>query len=189
MSKDTRGFVVWFTGLSGAGKSTLAEALAPELRALGKRVELLDGDIVRTHFSSGLSFSREDRDTNVARVAFVSHLLARNGVITLVAMISPFRDARDRARATIGEFVEVHVAPPLEECIKRDVKGLYKRALAGEIAHFTGVNDPYEAPSKPEIEIDTSRISIEAAVRQILATLRDLGHIQARDARPAATAE
>ena len=149
MSKESRGFVVWFTGLSGAGKSTLAEALAPELRALGKRVEMLDGDIVRTHFSKGLGFSREDRDTNIARVAFVAHLLARNGVVVLVAAISPFREARDLARKTIGDFVEVHVAPPLEECIKRDVKGLYKKALAGEIAQFTGVNDPYEAPPRP----------------------------------------
>ena len=189
MAKEARGFVVWFTGLSGAGKSTLAEALAPELRALGRRVELLDGDIVRTHLSSGLSFSREDRDTNVARIAFVSHLLARNGVVVLVAAISPFRQARDAARRTIGDFVEVHVAPPLEECIKRDVKGLYKRALAGEIAQFTGVNDPYEPPASPEIEIDTSRFPVESAVGQILATLRGLGHIQARDARPTATAE
>ncbi len=151
MSKESRGFVVWFTGLSGAGKSTLAEALAPELRALGKRVELLDGDIVRTHFSKGLGFSREDRDLNVARIAFVAHLLARNGVVVLVAAISPFREARELARKTIGDFVEVHVAPPLEECIKRDVKGLYKKALAGEIAQFTGVNDPYEPPAAPEL--------------------------------------
>jgi adenylylsulfate kinase len=189
MSKETRGFVVWFTGLSGAGKSTLAEALAPELRAAGKRVELLDGDIVRTHLSSGLTFSREDRDINVARIAFVSHLLARNGVVVLVAAISPFRAAREQARRTIGEFVEVHVAPPIEECIKRDVKGLYKKALAGEIPQFTGVNDPYEPPASPEIEIDTSRLSVESAVGQILSTLRDLGHLPARDARPTATAE
>jgi adenylylsulfate kinase len=189
MSKEPRGFVVWFTGLSGAGKSTLAEALAPELRATGRRVELLDGDIVRTHLSSGLTFSREDRDTNVARIAFVAHLLARNGVIVLVAAISPFREARENARRTIGDFVEVHVAPPLGECIKRDVKGLYKKALAGEIPLFTGVNDPYEPPSSPEIEIDTSRFSVESALGQIMATLRDLGHIPTRDARPTATAE
>ena len=191
MSKESRGFVVWFTGLSGAGKSTLAEALAPELRALGKRVELLDGDVVRTNLSNGLGFSREDRDTNVARIAFVSHLLARNGVVVLVAAISPFREARDRARRTIGDFVEVHVAPPVEECIKRDVKGLYKKALAGEIPQFTGVNDPYEPPGNPEIEIDTSRFSVESAVGQILSTLRDLGLIPSPDAqaRGAATVE
>jgi adenylylsulfate kinase len=189
MSKESRGFVVWFTGLSGAGKSTLAEALAPELRGLGKRVEVLDGDIVRTHFSRGLGFSREDRDANIARVAFVAHLLARNGIVVLVAAISPFREARDLARKTIGDFVEVHVCPPLEECIKRDVKGLYKKALAGEIAQFTGVNDPYEPPAAPEITIDTSRSSIETALRQLTATLRDLGYIEANGRPQTATAE
>src|SRR5438445_346516 len=146
MSKHERGAVVWFTGLSGAGKTTLADALAPELRAAGKKVELLDGDVVRTHLSKGLGFSREDRDTNIARIAFVAHLLARNGVYVLVSAISPIRSARDAARQTIGEFVEVHVAPPLETCIERDVKGLYKKAIAGEIAQFTGVSDPYEEP-------------------------------------------
>src|SRR5215471_4650655 len=134
MSRKKEGVVIWFTGLSGAGKSTLAEAIAPELRGHGKRVEILDGDVVRTHLSKGLGFSREDRDTNIARIAFVAHLLARNGVFVLVAAISPFRSARDAARTTIGDFVEVHVAPPLEECVKRDVKGLYKKAIAGEIA-------------------------------------------------------
>jgi adenylylsulfate kinase len=188
VAKESRGFVVWLTGLSGAGKSTIAEALAPELRALGRKVELLDGDIVRTHLSSGLTFSREDRDTNVARIAFVSHLLARNGVIVLVAAISPFRDARDKARRTIGDFVEVHVAPPLEECIKRDVKGLYGKALAGEIPQFTGVNDPYEAPTNPEISIDTSRFSVHAAAAQVLSTIRDLGYLQAHEARSTTTA-
>jgi adenylylsulfate kinase len=163
VSKESRGFVVWLTGLSGAGKSTLAEALAPQLRALGKRVEVLDGDVVRTHLSSGLGFSREDRDTNIARIAFVAQLLSRNGVVVLVAAISPFRAARDLARRTIGDFVEVHVAPPIEECIKRDVKGLYGKALAGDIAGFTGVSDPYEPPATPEIAIDTSRFSVEAA--------------------------
>ena len=189
MSKHERGFVVWFTGLSGAGKSTLAEALIPQLRAQGKKVEILDGDVVRTHLSKGLGFSREDRDTNIARIAFVAHLLARNGVVVLVAAISPFRDARDAARKTIGDFVEVHVAPPLEECIKRDVKGLYKKALAGEIAQFTGVNDPYEAPTKPEIAIDTSRHTVEGAVAQLVSTLRDLGHLESRETGAAATAE
>src|ERR1700728_4466903 len=161
MSKKKEGLVLWFTGLSGAGKSTRAEAVAPTLRAHGRRVETLDGDVVRTHLSSGLGFSREDRDTNVARIAFVAHLLARNGVVVLVAAISPYRSARDLARRTIGDSVEVHVAPPLEECIKRDVKGFYKKALAGDVAHFTGVNDPYEAPSNPEIAIDTSRHPVD----------------------------
>jgi adenylyl-sulfate kinase len=170
--------VVWFTGLSGAGKSTLAEALLPRLRAAGKRVELLDGDIVRTHLSKGLGYSREDRDINVDRIAFVAHLLARNGVTVLVAAISPYRAARDRARATIGNFVEVHVAPPVAECIKRDVKGLYQKALAGEIPQFTGVNDPYEEPLSAELTVDTSAVSVEKALSQILITLRELGYLE-----------
>jgi adenylyl-sulfate kinase len=177
MSKEARGVVVWFTGLSGAGKSTLTDALVPELRAAGRRVEVLDGDVVRTHLSKGLGFSREDRDANVARIAFVAHLLARNGVVVLVAAVSPFRGARDAARALIGDFVEVHVAPPIEECIKRDVKGLYKRALAGEIPQFTGVNDPYEAPLSPEVEIDTSKVSVAAGVKALTTTLRKLGYL------------
>ena len=189
MSKESRGFVVWFTGLSGAGKSTLAEALAPELRALGKRVELLDGDIVRTHLSSGLTFSREDRDTNVARIAFVAHLLARNGVVVLVAAISPFKNARDLARRTIeaahqgspiGAFVEVHVSPPIEECIKRDVKGLYKKAIAGEIAHFTGVSDPYEPPVRPDLTVHSDKETVEASLNRLVAVLADRGLVNER---------
>jgi adenylyl-sulfate kinase len=139
---------------------------------------VLDGDVVRTHLSKGLGFSREDRDTNIARIAFVAHLLARNGVFVLVAAISPFRSARDAARRTIGEFVEVHVAPPLDECIKRDVKGLYKKALAGEIAQFTGVSDPYEEPLDPELRLDTSTISVAEGVQRILSKLRELGYLE-----------
>ncbi|WP_394822352.1 adenylyl-sulfate kinase [Pendulispora albinea] len=176
--KGVGGAVVWFTGLSGAGKSTLAEALLPRLKAAGKKVELLDGDIVRTHLSKGLGYSREDRDLNVARIAFVSHLLARNGVFVLVAAISPFREARDRARATIGDFVEVHVAPPLDECIKRDVKGLYERALAGQIPQFTGVNDPYEEPLAAEVTLDTSALTVAQATSRILIKLRELGYLE-----------
>jgi adenylyl-sulfate kinase len=174
----SKGAVIWFTGLSGAGKTTLAEALIPELRAAGKRIEVLDGDVVRTHLSKGLGFSREDRDTNIARIAFVAHLLARNGVFVLVAAISPFRSARDAARATIGEFLEVHVAPPLDECIKRDVKGLYKKALAGEIAQFTGVTDPYEEPLNPELRLDTSTIGVGEGVARIVSKLRELGYLE-----------
>jgi adenylylsulfate kinase len=181
MSKHKNGAVVWFTGLSGAGKTTLADALHPELLAAGKRVELLDGDVVRTHLSKGLGFSREDRDTNIARIAFVAHLLARNGVFVLVSAISPFRSARDAARETIGDFVEVHVAPPLETCIQRDVKGLYKKALAGEIAQFTGVSDPYEEPLTPEVRIDTSTVSVPEGVARIVAALRELGHLESHD--------
>jgi adenylylsulfate kinase len=150
----------------------------PKLRAAGKKVEVLDGDVVRTNLSKGLGFSREDRDTNIARVAWVAHLLARNGVFVVVAAISPFRATRDAARKTIGDFVEVHVAPPLDECIKRDVKGLYAKAIAGEIAEFTGISDPYEAPLTPEVSIDTSTTSVEQGVDRIVGKLRELGHFE-----------
>ena len=179
MAKKKEGVVIWFTGLSGAGKTTLAEAVAPRLRAAGKRVELLDGDVVRTHLSKGLGFSREDRDTNIARIAFVAHLLARNGVAVLVAAISPFRAARHHARQIIGDFVEVHVAPPLDECIRRDVKGLYAKAIAGEIPQFTGVSDPYEEPLSPELRVDTSTVSVDDGTARILEVLRDLGYLDA----------
>jgi len=188
-SKNDRGFVVWLTGLSGAGKSTITDALVPELRALGKKVEVLDGDVVRTHLSKGLGFSREDRDTNIARIAFVAHLLARNGVAVVVAAISPFKQARDEARKTIGDFVEVHVAPPLEECIKRDTKGLYKKALAGEIPQFTGISDPYEAPESPELAIDTSTIDLRGSVARVRNKLVELGYLAAESPSIAASAE
>jgi len=162
---------VWLTGLSGAGKTTIAAALVPELRARGLAVELLDGDVVRTHLSRGLGFSREDRETNVARIAFVAHLLARNGVAVVVSAISPYRASRDAARQTIGDFVEVHVAPPLEECIARDTKGLYAKALAGEIPSFTGVSDPYEPPLSPEVTVDTSTLDLDASVARVRAAL------------------
>ncbi|MDP9150763.1 MAG: adenylyl-sulfate kinase [Myxococcota bacterium] len=177
LARPKEGVVLWLTGLSGAGKSTLATALAPRLRGLGKKVELLDGDVVRTHLSSGLGFSREDRTTNVARIAFVAHLLARNGVAVVVAAISPFRAGRDSAREMIGDFIEIHVAPPLDECIKRDVKGLYARAIAGEVQHFTGISDPYEEPLSPELRIDTSALSIEEGVARIVSKLRELGYL------------
>jgi adenylylsulfate kinase len=177
--RHDRGVVVWFTGLSGAGKTTIASALAAELRAAGvKRLEVLDGDIVRTHLSKGLGFSREDRDTNVARIAFVAHLLARNGVFVLVAAVSPYRQARVDAREMIGDFVEVHVAPPLDACVARDPKGLYKKALAGEISQFTGVSDPYEPPENAEVTLDTSAIDITTGVQRVRAALVTLGYLE-----------
>jgi adenylyl-sulfate kinase len=172
------GVTVWFTGLSGAGKSTHAEALARALRGRGvRRIELLDGDAVRANLSKGLGFSREDRDTNIRRIAFVAHLLSRNGVTTIAAAISPYRDIRDEARALIGDFVEVFVDCPLEECIRRDTKGLYRRALAGEIANFTGVSDPYEPPCNPEVTIHSDRESVESGVGRILAVLEEKGYL------------
>ncbi len=177
VTRRDRGVVVWFTGLSGAGKTTIASALAPQLHALGRKVEVLDGDAVRTHLSRGLGFSREDREINVARIAFVAHLLARNGVFVLVAAVSPYRAAREDARRVIGDFVEVHVAPPLEECIARDTKGLYEKALAGAIPQFTGVSDPYEPPERAELVVDTSVIDLATSVERVKTKLVELGYL------------
>lgn len=173
-----RGFTLWFTGLSGAGKSTLARQVESELRARGHRVELLDGDVVRTHLSKGLGFSREDRDTNILRIGFVCGLLSRNGVIAISAAISPYRDVRDHVRAEIGDFVEVYVDTPLEECIRRDVKGLYRQALDGQILAFTGVSDPYEPPLAPEITVHTTGQSVADSVAHILAWLETRGYVE-----------
>lgn len=169
------GFVLWLTGLSGAGKSTIARLLEPELRRRGRRVELLDGDEVRTHLSKGLGFSREDRDTNVKRIAYVAGLLARHGVVAVAAVISPYRDARDWARRRTERFVEVFVKCPLDVCAARDVKGLYARALTGEIPNFTGVSDPYEEPDDPDIVVDTSEQSPEQSAQTILKELEARG--------------
>jgi adenylylsulfate kinase len=180
--------VIWFTGLSGAGKTTIADALVPKIRARGHRVEVLDGDLVRTNLSKGLGFSREDRDTNIARIAFVADLLARNGVWVVVSAISPYRVTRDAARALVeknARFVEVHVAPPLETCIARDVKGLYKKAIAGDLPGFTGISDPYEEPVTPEARIDTSVVTIDEAV----ATLTELLELETERDVVAAEAE
>lgn len=174
--------MVWLTGLSGAGKSTITDALAPRLRAAGCRVEVLDGDVVRTHLSKGLGFTREDRDLNVARIAFVAHLLSRNGVYVIVAAVSPYREARDAARALIGDFVEVHVAPPLHACVARDTKGLYRQALAGEIPRFTGVSDPYEPPLAPELTLDTSTHGVDESVACVVRALTERGWLPSDDA-------
>jgi adenylyl-sulfate kinase len=169
-----KGFTLWFTGLSGAGKSTISEQIFERLKTSGAKVELLDGDVVRTHLSKGLGFSKEDRDTNVRRIGFVSELLSRNGVIALVAAISPYREVREEIRGRIGNFVEIYVHCPIEVLAKRDVKGLYKKALAGEIAGFTGVSDPYEPPLRPEVTIDSSREAVDDSVEKVWTKLREL---------------
>ena len=165
---------MWFTGLSGAGKSTLSERIFEKLKLAGAKVELLDGDEVRTHLSKGLGFSKEDRDTNVHRLGFVCQLLSRNGVIAIVAAISPYRATRDEVRAKIENFVEIYVHCPIEVLAERDVKGLYKRALAGEIAHFTGISDPYEPPTSPEIIVDSSLETLEQSEARVWAKLKEL---------------
>ena len=173
------GFTLWFTGLSGAGKTTLSAAVADAIRARGHTVEVLDGDVVRTNLSKGLGFSREDRDTNIRRIGFVAKLLTRNGVPTIVAAISPYRAVRDEVRGEIGAFVEVFVRCPVEELIRRDVKGLYERALRGEVGQFTGVSDPYEEPLNPEVTVDTDRETIDESVAKVMAALERLGYVPA----------
>ena len=172
-----KGFTIWFTGLSGAGKSTLAGELARHFREQGRNVEILDGDAVRTHLSKGLGFSREDRDTNIKRIAYVCGLLTRNGVICISAAIAPYREARAWARQEIGHFVEVYVKCALEVCRERDVKGLYKLVDAGKIQHFTGIDDPYEEPEQPDLVVETDKQTIEESVRAILAKLDELGYL------------
>jgi adenylyl-sulfate kinase len=179
---------LWFTGLSGAGKSTLAGVVETELRARGVRVEVLDGDEVRTNLSKGLGFSKEDRDTNVRRIGYVAHLLARNGVCSITAAISPYQKVRDECRAMIGDFVEVFVKCPVEVCAERDVKGLYKKAFAGEIPNFTGVSDPYEDPVDPEIVVETHLETVDESAAKVLARLEELGYVSAASA-PVATTE
>jgi adenylylsulfate kinase len=170
MTHDT-GFVLWLTGLSGAGKSTVAAKLAPTLAEHGHRVELLDGDEVRQNLCQGLGFSRADRDTNIARIGYVAGKLAKHGVAVLVAAISPYRQARDQVRGQVEVFVEVFVAAPLATCAERDPKGLYAKALAGEISNFTGVSDPYQPPLHPEITLHTETQSVDESVHQVLAWL------------------
>ncbi len=177
-----KGFILWFTGMSGAGKSTLADNIMQEFTRRGYKVELLDGDEVREHLSKGLGFSKEDRDTNVRRIGWVARVLARNGVIAITAAISPYAEVRDEIRAATeneghATFVEVYAHAPLDALVERDVKGLYKKALAGEIEHFTGVSDPYEAPEHPDIVALTSQETIEESVARIVKHLTDEGLI------------
>ena len=176
----SHGFVVWFTGLSGAGKSTIANALRSELTRRGRHSELLDGDEVRTHLSKGLGFSKDDRDTNIRRIGYVARLVARSGGVAITAAISPYREVRDEVRSQMPGFVEVFVRAPLDTLVERDTKGLYRKAIAGEIANFTGVSDPYEEPLRPELRIDTSETATEQAISTLERLLQHSGILLSR---------
>ena len=179
MTVEEKGFVLWFTGLSGAGKTTIAVALEPELKKRGVKVERLDGDIVRESLTRDLGFSKEDRDKNIERVTFVAKLLSRNGVGVVASFISPYQATRDMVRREVTNFIEVYIDVTLDTVIERDVKGLYKKALAGEIPNFTGVSDPYEAPENPEIVVPTGEQTLEESVQHVLSELERLGMIPA----------
>ena len=175
---EQQGFTVWFTGLSGAGKTTIADAIEPLLRERGiTRLEKLDGDVVRTHLSKGLGFSKEDRDTNIRRIGWVAEVLTRNGVCVLASAISPYREIRDEVRSNVGNFVEVYVECSIEELTRRDVKGLYEKALKGEIANFTGVSDPYEAPVNPDVKVNSETEDLHESVAKVLSKLEELGFL------------
>jgi len=178
---DGTGFVLWFTGLSGAGKTTLAKLIEPELKSRGVHVERLDGDVVRQSLTADLGFSKEDRDKNIQRVTFVAKLLSRNGVGVLASFISPYRATRDWVRSEVTNLIEVYVECSLEECIRRDVKGLYLKAMAGDIPEFTGVSDPYEPPLNPEITVSTHQESIEESFAKIMGYLEEKGYIPVRE--------
>jgi adenylyl-sulfate kinase len=173
-----KGFTLWFTGLSGSGKSTVANIIEKRLREGGAKVEVLDGDIVRTNLSKGLGFSKEDRDTNIRRIGFVCNLLSRNGVVAISAAISPYKDVRDEIRAQAENFVEVYAECDLDTLVARDVKGLYKKAIAGEIKNFTGVSDPYEAPENAEVTINSAAESPEESADKVWKALIDRGLVQ-----------
>ena len=173
----TQGFTLWFTGLSGSGKTTASRLIEKELRARGLKVEILDGDVVRENLSKGLGFSKEDRDINIRRIGFVCDLLTRNGVVAISAAISPYRAVRDENRARIGRFVEVYAKCPIDVLAERDVKGLYKKAMRGEIKNFTGIDDPYESPLNPEVVIESDKETPEQSVAKIMAKLEELGYV------------
>ncbi len=180
---EERGFTLWFTGLSGSGKTTISELVERELRNRERPVEVLDGDIVRTNLSKGLSFSRDDRNINVLRIGFVANLLTRNGVGVVVSAISPYKEARDQVRRRIVDFVEVFVDAPLEVCAERDVKGLYKKAFSGEIEGFTGVSDPYEPPNAPDLTLKTDEESPEESAHKVIEKLEFFGYLWPREAQ------
>ena len=172
-----KGFTIWFTGLSGAGKTTVSQRVSEMLEERGVRAEILDGDVVRANLSKGLGFSKEDRDTNIKRIAFVCKLLTRNGAACIAAAISPYRETREYARNEIKNFVEVFINSPIEVCIDRDVKGLYKKALAGEIENFTGISDPYEPPVNPEAVCHTDRETVDESAAKVIRALENLGYL------------
>ena len=174
---ENKGCTVWMTGLPGSGKTTIALELERRLEGIGRNVEILDGDEVRKGLSSDLGFSKEDRQQHARRVTFVAKLLSRNGVIVLVGLISPFRAFRRYAREEIGDFVEVFVDTSLDECIRRDPKGLYKKAIAGEIKDLTGLQDPYEPPESPELVISTEEVTVEQAADMVMETLQHQGYL------------
>jgi len=177
MPKDEMGFTAWFTGLPCSGKSTIADAVASELRERGLKVERLDADIIRKHLWRELGYSKEDRDENIRRATYLAQLLTRNGVAVLTSFISPYRELRDYARREIGNFVEIYIRCPVEICIQRDSRGMYKKALAGEIQNFTGVSDPYEEPLNPEVLIDSDKEPLAEGIARIIAKLEELGYI------------
>ena len=177
MPKDEKGFTAWFTGLPCSGKSTIADAAAEELRQMGLRVERLDADIIRQHLWRELGYSKEDRDENIRRATYLAHLLTRNGIAVLTSFISPYQELRDYARKQIGNFVEIYVKCPVEVCIQRDRRGMYRKALAGEIQNFTGVSDPYEEPLNPEVTIESDREPVKESVARVIAKLKELGYI------------
>jgi len=177
MTKNEKGFTVWFTGLPCSGKSTIAKSVAQELKQKGLKAEMLDADVIRQHLWKELGYSKEDRDENIKRAAYLSHMFARNGVAVLTSFISPYQELRDYARKQIGDFVEVYVKCPVEVCIQRDTRGMYKKALAGEIQNFTGVSDPYEEPLTPEVLIESDKETLAESVAKVMSKIKELGYI------------
>jgi adenylylsulfate kinase len=175
MCEEQTGFTLWFTGLPCSGKSAVADGVAAILKERGLRVERLDGDVVRQDLTRDLGFSKKDRDENIRRVTFVAKLLSRNGVAVLTSFISPYRELRDRARREVTNFVEVYTRCPVEVCMKRDVKGMYEKAIRGDIKEFTGISDPYEEPLKAELVLDTDKETVEESVRKVLAKVQEMG--------------